>query len=167
MTDADKHLDQFLAKKIQTGETLSGSIKGYIPSRKKESTDALMTGRLILTDRRICYIRRGIIGEKFESIDLPNVKSIETGYFLKRNSLKLYSTHNDLTFNSFKPKQEFDTIISMIEQRLSAQSDAAVPTGVRDTSPTQQLEKLAELHQSGILTEKEFLSKKTEILKRI
>lgn len=35
------------------------------------------------------------------------------------------------------------------------------------TDPADQLAKLADLHKSGILTDEEFIAKKTELLKRI
>jgi len=167
MSDTDKHIDNFASKKMRLGENIEISVKGYVSGKEKNSKDALMTGRLILTDQRVCFYRKGIIGEKFESIDLPNITSIESNSMMGHRSVKLYSTHNDLTFNSFKPKEEFDPVVSEIEQRMNAtRTPQAIPTA-SDNTPTMQLERLAGLHESGILTAEEFSAKKADILARI
>lgn len=169
MSDTDKHLQFFTSKKMRVGENVETSVKGYVSGKKKDSKDALMTGRLILTDQRVCFYRKGIIGEKFESIDLANITSIESTSMMGHRSVKLYSTHNDLTFNSFKSKEEFDPVVSHIEQSMNAaRTPQANPvTTSLDSSPTSQLEKLAALHKSGILTAEEFTAKKADILARL
>jgi len=167
MTATDKHLDRFSASKIRPDESVLASVKGYMPGKKKDSKDALMTGRLILTDQRVCFYRKGIIGEQFESIDTAKVSSIETSSLLGHRSVKLYSTHNDLTFNSFKSKDEFDFVVSKIETQVNSVTAATTPGTVSTNDPTDQLRKLADLRDSGILTAAEFEQKKTSILARI
>ena len=167
MAATDKHLEKFSSSKIRPNETVLASVKGYMPGKKKDSKDALMTGRLILTDQRVCFYRKGFIGEQFESIDTAKVSSIETNSILGHRTVKLYSTHNDLTFNSFKSKDEFDPVVSKIEAQVNSVN--AIPTAETGptNNPTDQLRKLAELRDSGILTAKEFDLKKTDILARI
>ena len=167
MTQNDKHLDKFSASKARPNEKVLDSVKGYMSGKKKDSKDALMTGRLILTDQRVCFYRKGIIGEKFESIDLAKVSSIETSSILGHRSVKLYSTHNDLTFNSFKPKEEFDPVIAKIEDWVASVDSKSVKATQDKQTPTDQLRKLAELRDSGILTSAEFELKKTDLLARI
>ena len=167
MTGTDKHLDRFSSSKIRPNETVLASVKGYMPGKKKDSKDALLTGRLILTDQRVCFYRKGIIGEQFESIDTAKVSSIETNSFLGHRSVKLYSTHNDLTFNSFKSKDEFDPVVSEIEARVNAATAMPPPESISKNDPTDQLRKLADLRDSGILTPAEFEQKKTDILARM
>jgi len=167
VSQTDKHMENFYAKKMRQGECIEATIKGYMPGKKKDSTDALMTGRLILTDQRVCFYRKGIIGEKFESIDLGNITSIESSSLLGHRTVKLYSTHNDLAFNSFKSKDEFDPVVAQIETRINQKNVPEASAGPAASNPSAQLEKLAALHTSGILTLEEFTAKKTEILSRI
>jgi len=167
MTKSDKHLENFSASKMRPGEKMLESLKGYMSGKEKDSKDALMTGRLILTDQRVCFYRKGFIGEKFESIDLGKVSSIETNSLLGHRSVKLYSTHNDLTFNSFKGKEEFDPVIAKIEDWVATSSVMPKDTAQDQQSPTDQLRKLAELRDSGVLNAEEFENKKTDLLARI
>jgi len=167
MSATDKHLEKFSTTKIRSNETVLASVKGYMPGKKKDTTDALMTGRLILTDQRVCFYRKGIIGEQFESIDTAKVSSIETSSLLGHRSVKLYSTYNDLTFNSFKSKDEFDPVVSKIEAQVNAVTTMPPPETASANDPTDQLRKLAELRDSGILTAAEFEQKKTDILARM
>jgi len=96
---------------LRGNEIIQDSIKGYISGKNADTKNALMTGRLIVTDQRICFYRHGFVGEKFESIDRAQVESMETSSSSGQRSLKLCSLHNDLTFSSFRPKAEFDKII--------------------------------------------------------
>ena len=172
MSEIDKHLEGFSGKKARADETVQSSVKGYVSGNGgKNSNDALMTGRLILTDQRVCFYRKGIIGEKFESINLSNITSIESSAILGHRSVKLYSTHNDLTFNSFTSKAVFDPVVAQIEQAMNVEKTSNhVPNANVNASslaPAAHLEKLAALHKSGILTDEEFSAKKAEILARI
>jgi len=167
MTKSDKHLENFSASKMRPGEKMLESLKGYMSGKEKDSKDALMTGRLILTDQRVCFYRKGFIGEKFESIDLGKVSSIETNSLLGHRSVKLYSTHNELAFNSFKSKEEFDPVIAKIEDWVASAGTKPAEATQDKQSPTDQLRKLAELRDSGILTAAEFELKKTDLLARI
>lgn len=167
MSDRDKHLDLFSSKKLRENEVIRGSVKGYISSRKKDSKDALMTGRLIVTDQRVCFYRHGFVGEKYESIDLPNVKSMETSSLLGHRSLKVYSTHNDLTFNSFRPKREFEEIITFLENPVRSPKTEVEMPSTADNSPVVRLKKLTDLHKAGLITEQEFAAKKSELLAQI
>jgi len=167
MSETDKHIESFSNKKMRKGERIHTSVKGYVSGKKKDSKDALMTGRLILTDQRVCFYRKGIIGEKFESIDLLNIKSIESSSLMGHRSVKLYSTHNDLTFNSFKSKDEFDTVVGQIENCMDAKKIPIETPKTTTFNSAGQLEQLAALHKSGVLTSEEFAAKKAEILARI
>jgi len=168
MSATDKHLEHFSSKKIRGDERVETSLKGFVTGKEKDSKDALMTGRLILTDQRVCFYRKGIIGDKFESIDLPNITSIESSSLLGHRTVKLYSTHNDLTFNSFKPKEEFEQLVTKIEMKMSAErAPKSKVIALSEAEPTVQIKKLADLHEAGILTAEEFTAKKAEILARI
>jgi len=164
MTDTDKHLARFSAKKKRNGEMIKVSIKGYMPGKKKNSADALMTGRLILTDQRICFYRKGVIGEKFESIDLQRISSLETKSLLGHKTLILYTTNNELIFKTFEKPDVFDPFVEQVQSAL----DTGSPTNGRAQSsasePIAMLEKLAALHESGILSAEEFSAKKADIL---
>ena len=166
---SDKHITYFETKKLRDGESIAASIKGYVPSGKKDnSSDALFGGRLVLTNERVCYIRKGIMGEAFETVDLPQVRSIEAKSLLGHRTVKLFSTHNDLTVKSFEKKEAFQGFVADVEAALyRSKSEGLNLQPSAQLSAVEQLEKLASLRDGGILSEDEFNTKKAELLARI
>ncbi len=165
----DKHMAYFEANKLREGEIVTATMKGYVPSGKKDNnTDALFGGRVILTNERVCYLRKGLMGEAFETIDLPQIRSVEAKSFLGHRTVRLFSTRNDLTVKSFEKKEAFNDFVSKTETAMAtAKSAPSSEVGQNKQSAVEQLEKLAALHQSGILSDAEFSEKKTELLSRI
>lgn len=68
----DKQLGAFCSEKLQSGEHIESVMKG------QWAGGSLLMGRLILTSRRLCYFRKGPLGEVFETIPLSKITSVET-----------------------------------------------------------------------------------------
>lgn len=143
-----------------------------------------VNGQLELLENKIRIKRRGFRSYYFQGfkgdkeILLKQISSIEfkeasmygNGYIqfaflggtethrsggLGRN---LYSNENTIVFNKFNNK-DFIEIKEMIEAKM------AEPDGKKEqTANLNDLEKLAELKEKGIITEEEFLAKKKQIL---
>ncbi len=65
-------------------------------------------------------------------------------------------------------EQAFGVVTGLLKDRFATPGDpVAVPEAVDQPDITEQITKLADLRAAGILTEEEFVAKKTELLSRI
>jgi len=140
-----------------------------------------VNGQLELTESKIRIKRKGALsllghglkGEKeilikhISSIQFKKAGALTSGYiqfaFLGSQESKggLFQATQDENTIMFKKSQQpdFEEIKSMIETRMAEpESKKAAGRGIND------LEKLAELKEKGIITEEEFNAKKKQIL---
>lgn len=163
----DKQIQNFTARKLWDNEVITGSIKGFA-AKKAKSIDGVMQGRVILTNERVCYYRKGILGDEMESIALAEVKSIETDSSLGVRTLNLFSAHNKLSVMTYQKSDIFEDFSEAIEQAMrGARTGTAQSTSAANESPAERLKALAELKDSGILTQDEFDAKRAEILSQL
>ena len=176
--DANKLLDENLA----VGEPVLVILRGTYDSA------------LIATDRRVFVFKKGMMagamgGKKFTSYDYRHLTgcSLETGIMSGTFSLQgpgissedlsywsggkgdpskaphalaMNSPHHD---QAKRGTAELRHLIAD-HQATAAQPAAAAPTAI---DPADQLRKLAELRDAGILTAEEFEAKKSELLARM
>ena len=125
-------------------------------------------------------------------LEIESVGSEKTGFFGKSRTTwcceaKQLTPHETVTLESSSPSS-FESAISAAEnikhrliadgwEELSGETDilmkkvqsehTAAPNHPSSENSTETLKKLAELRDAGVLTEKEFQDKKTEILNRL
>ena len=79
--------------------------------------------------------------------------------------LRLHTAHDDLEFKTLEPKTLFDEVLAQLE-RLRNEHYSVASTAPAE-SITDQIKKLGELRDGGLLTEDEFNAKKAELLARL
>lgn len=164
-----KHVVAFRDGHLKPGESIQHFLEGWIGEMMGKGDKAQHNGMFILTDTRACFYRKGLFGEVLETIPLPKITSIETRSMMGYRVLRLHTSHDELAFKSFEDKALFDTVYACIEElRHPAQehSTAPPPADVQPC-PMDQLKKLSELRNAGILTDEEFNAKKAELLARM
>lgn len=164
MAKQNSHIAAFQTSKLKPNETIHGSLAGWIGDLMGKGEKIQRNGQFILTDERACFYRKGWVGEVFETIPLSKITSVETLSRLGYRVLRLHTSHDELAFKTFEDKAAFDEIYSELEQLrhpLAPTSKPAEP-GILD-----QIGKLGELKNTGILTEEEFQSKKAALLARL
>ena len=161
----NKHTEKFRATKLKPSETIEFHLEGWIGDVMGKGDKTQRNGQFILTSERACFYRRGFVGEVFETIPLGKVTSVETLSRMGFRCLRLHTSHDELAFKTFEDKQLFDQVYDRLEElrHKSTRSE----TAVSDVSPLDQLQKLADLREAGILTEEEFSSKKSSLLDRL
>lgn len=80
--------------------------------------------------------------------------------------IRLHTSHDELAFKTFEAKQLFDSVHDEIEQRRH-QTPVTAKAHQPEEDPLEQLRKLGDLRDAGILTEEEFVSKKASLLARL
>jgi len=166
MSTEDKQIQNFTNRKLWDNEVITGSIKGFA-TKKAKAIDGVMQGRVILTNERVCYYRKGLLGDEMESIALGEVKSIETDSSLGVRTLNLFSAHNKLSVMTYQKADVFDSFSEAIEKAMHAARTVPPSMAPANESPAERLKALAELKDSGILTQDEFDAKRAEILTQL
>lgn len=165
-----KHVAAFKRSHLRSGETLELFLEGWIGEVMGTGSKTQHNGAFILTDQRACFYRKGLLGEVFETMPLSKVTSVETRSFMGHRVLNLHTSHDELKFKTFEDKTLFDEVHSRIEdlrdraggERSNPPASAQVQTDAMD-----QLRRLGELRDAGILTEEEFSGKKADLLARL
>jgi len=81
--------------------------------------------------------------------------------------LRLHTAHDDLEFKTHEPKSLFDEILGHLESLRNEPADSSIARAAPAESITDQIKKLGELRDVGLLTDDEFNTKKAELLARL
>ena len=162
-----KNVAAFRDANLKTGETIQFFLEGWIGEMMGKGDKKQHNGSFILTDKRACFYRKGMFGEVLETIPLAQISSVETLSMMGYRVLRLHTSHDALAFKTFEDKLLFDKVYSRLEELRNERTPASDLTGQTQDSGLNQLRKLAELRDAGILTDEEFSTKKADILGRI
>ena len=66
----NKHVIAFRTTKLKPGENIEFHLEGWIGDMMGKGKDAQRNGQFLLTDQRVCFYRKGMLGEVFETIPL-------------------------------------------------------------------------------------------------
>ncbi|HEU4819734.1 MAG TPA: SHOCT domain-containing protein [Qipengyuania sp.] len=164
----NRHVTAFQAAKLKPGESIQFHLEGWIGEMMGKGKNTQHNGQFILTDQRACFYRKGLLGEVFETIPLSKITSVECLSRMGYRVMRLHTSHDELAFKTFEDKELFDQAYGRLESiRHAGASSGASSTQSSSTDVAEQIKKLGELRDSGILTEDEFSTKKTELLARL
>jgi hypothetical protein len=110
-----KHLKTFRETKMKAKEEVSGSLKGWIGEMMGSGDDTQHHGEFILSNLRVCFYRKGLLGEVFETIPIPKITSVETLSRLGYRVLRIHTSHDSLAFKTFESKNEFEKVYNQLE----------------------------------------------------
>jgi len=159
----NKHLEAFTQKHLKPAESLIVWGEGYIGEMMGKGKDTQHNGILLVTADRVIFYRKGFFGEVIESVPLKTITSIERKSLLGHHTVQLHTSHDALSFKTFKKPDE-EALVQAIE------SGRALGTHSQSTTSSPALEairQLGELRASGVLTEEEFQNKKSVLLSRL
>lgn len=163
-----KHVTAFKQMHLKKGETVELFLDGWIGEMMGKGDKTQHNGMFILTNQRACFYRKGLFGEVFETMPISKITSVETKSFMGHRILVLHTSHDELKFKTFEDKSLFDNAHGRLEalRDYKELSQAQAAPAIAD-NPMEQLRKLGELRDAGVLTEDEFSSKKAELLARL
>ena len=136
-------------------------------TRKKEK----LPGVIILTDQRVLFYYQIMFNSSTEIIPLNEIRSINAKTNgLTAGHIELYTMTKSYDILVSYKRDMVQKIVRTFEK---AKNEFSVSTGevskdsVQNNNAVEQIEKLFELNQKGILTDEEFKIKKEELLKKI
>ena len=161
----NEHIGIFRQDKLMPDETLEADIKGWLD--KKTGQGVIQhDGQFVLTNKRACFYSEAPFEEIFETIPISKITSVETSSLMGYRVLRVHTAHDDLEFKTLEPKDLFDNVVANLERlRNEPTGDFVAPTASADVV-ADQIKKLGELRDAGLLTNDEFNTKKAELLAR-
>jgi hypothetical protein len=168
MSEQDKkHLGTFVLDKLMPEETLQADIKGWMDKKTVQGGLIQHRGQFVLTSKRACFYSKAPFEEIFETMPLSKITSVETSSLMDYRVLRLHTAHDDLEFKTNEPKPLFDFVVAHLERLRNEPANSSTPPTASAEYITDQIRKLGELRDAGLLTNDEFNTKKAELLARL
>ena len=134
---------------------------------KSLGTEVVKNGIFIATEKRVVFYGKRMFGFDLETYPYESISSIELSKGFMGYTISFFASGNNVKMkwvNTKNVKDFVEFIRGCLERKKVAANVVSSPA-IAD--PIEQIKKLDELKQSGILTESEFSTKKAEILSRM
>jgi PH (Pleckstrin Homology) domain-containing protein/putative oligomerization/nucleic acid binding protein len=126
------------------------------------------TGLVVLTARRLFFIQDGVLSKTSEDFPLEKVSSVQWSSGMLMGSITIFASGNKAEIKNVQ-KDDGKEIVDLIRHRLTSpppvQRAEAAPAEGPDVYD--QLRKLGELRDAGVLTPEEFDEKKSRLLAQL
>jgi Bacterial PH domain/Short C-terminal domain len=153
-----KRLPDYLWEGEQVREMTSGT---YGPG----------TGLIVLTDRRLLFLKDGVMAKTTEDFPLEKISSVQWSSGVALGKITIFASGNKAEIsnvNKVNGKSIVDTVRAVISGATPPKVAPEVrPSGDGRPDVFDQLRKLGELRDAGVLTPEEFEAKKIELLGRL
>lgn len=133
------------------------------------------TGVIVLTDRRLLFLKDGMTRQTTEDFPIERISPVQWNAGMTWGSLTVFASGNKAEIDQIN-KKDGKQIADAVRNRLSArqQHQLSAPAIPLHPPPApagpdvyEQLRKLGELRDLGVVTPEEFEHKKRELLARI
>jgi hypothetical protein len=165
MAKESKHVKNFRSLHLKDNEELKAFDDGYL--HESMGSKSMQGGSLIVTSERVAFHRKGIFGDILETIPLKSITSIERKSGPLSITIKIHTSHDALKFQTYNKDRESILVDAIEAGRGSPVQSAQNTQKEQAETPLDQLRKLGDLKNSGIITEAEFSAKKAELLSKI
>lgn len=157
MAKIDKLIEQ-ARQHLQPGEEVLAGVFGAYET-KMLGKDTLRNGVLIATPDRIFFYGKRTFGYDSESFPFSNISSVETGKGLMGKTVTFFASGNKINMKYIN-EGNYDLFIQIAQSKIGKKTSSTESS----VDPIEQLKKLAELKDAGIITEEEFSAKKKQVL---
>lgn len=154
---------------VQAQEHLEPSeeVLAFVPGTyetKRFGQDSVRSGVLLATDRRVVFYAKKMTGYELESFPYENISSFEQGKNFMGATLRFFASGNEVHLKWIKG--DVAPLASAVKQRMKGGTPSPPVQQPQQQEPdvADQIRKLAELRDAGILTEEEFTAKKRQLL---
>lgn len=124
------------------------------------------TGILVLTDRRLFFLKDGVMSKRSEDLPLSKISSIEWSSGMMLGKIAAFVSGNKAEVTNVQ-KVDGKALVDDVRARIADGPVAPAAPAVAAADPVEQLRKLAELRDAGVLTPEEFEAKKADLMGRI
>jgi hypothetical protein len=125
------------------------------------------TGLVVLTDRRLLFVQDGMMSKTTEDFPIDKVSSVQWSSGMMLGDIVIFASGNKAEIKQVN-KDDGKEIVDLIRHRLSAPTQAPAPAPTQAApDPIEQLKRLGELRDAGVVTDAEFEAKKADLLSRL
>lgn len=147
---------------LQDDEVLHGLLEAQFKDVHKQASSGY--GLAIMTNQRILCYRKSFIGTvTSEEIPLSKITGVSYRKGLMFGSVIVTASGNESIFENCS-KSEAEKFAGTIKSLLADVNNTSPTAAAHQKSNLDELEKLFELKQKGILTEEEFATQKAKLL---
>lgn len=149
---------------LDEGESIIASCFGAYET-KVLGSDSVRNGVFLVTQKRVVFFAKKMFGYDLESFPLSKVSAIEMSKGMMGKSITMKMSGNEAKMkwvNKGKPEE----LVNYVREHMGESTTTAAPQQAADDIPA-QIQKLAQLRDSGILTDDEFNAKKAELLSKM
>ena len=132
-----------------------------------------LTTRYVLTNERL-ITRRGLIAKSGIEIPLENITNVNVSQtaierVLGAGDLLVESagTTGQSKFHNIPRPDSFASLLYKVREERSVSMQGGTVAQAPDTDPTEQLQRLKQLHNDGILTDEEYEAKRQKLVDEI
>jgi hypothetical protein len=171
MAKLDKLVEQ-AREHLEPGEEMVAAIKGTYET-KRMGKDSVRSGSFLATDRRLVFYGKKLGGYDLESFPYSHISSFEMSKGMMGHKMSFFASGNHVQMKWIDKAgvEEFTTAVRARMGKDGHQAASGSPTveAAQPAAPDipDQLRKLGELRDAGILTQEEFDAKKTDLLSRM
>ncbi|MNB67242.1 hypothetical protein D3C81_309200 [compost metagenome] len=159
MAKIDKLVNEAL-NHLEAGEKNIAAVMGAYEC-KIMGKDTLRNGVFLATDRRIFFYGKKMFGFDAESFPYSNISSYEFGKGAMGRTISFFASGNKVRMKWINIG-EVDSFMSVIQEKAGKKEQSA--DSKESVDVVDQIKRLAELRDQGILTEEEFSAKKQKLL---
>lgn len=132
-------------------------------------------GLLVMTDKRLIFLKEGIVSSTFEDFPFDKISSIQWSSGMLTGKIIIYLSGNKGEINNVE-KTDGKAIADNVRSRISSLAGTDSTSGnespgttaaTSSGSPMELLQQLQQMHSAGLLTDDEYSRKKAEILDRM
>lgn len=134
---------------------------------RRMGQEASRNGALIVTDRRVIFFTKKLGGYEMSDHVYGMLTAVDYKKGMMTGNINLNAS-GDHYHISLIPKSDVERVAKCIRSQMtSVKTHPAARNESSNEQITDQIKQLASLHKEGILTDKEFASKKQDLLSRI
>ena len=151
-------------ERILQGEDIVDAVSGAV-NGKIFGINSKLNGVLVLTSERIVfYYKKSLGGYQFEEYPLNKISSISFNKGLITRSIKFHVSNNDLKMGWIPRWEKAEDFVKNVKSHMSSPKEKIPTNESKNLDVADQLKKLADLKEQGILNEDEFSAQKKKIL---
>ncbi len=157
---AAKRALKSLEEVLEQGERVFRIAAGTRPTR-----GVVQRGLLVLTDRRLMFVREGMVRSAHESIPLDLVTAVAVAKGIAYSKIKTTGSQSNEILEQVN-KHDAEAWVVAARGLLASRSRDALAASVQEpgTSVADELSRLADLRDRGVLTDPEFATQKARLL---
>jgi hypothetical protein len=149
---------------FEPGESPVASVYGAYET-KIMGSDSVRNGIFIATNKRLLFYGKKLFGYDLEIFPYSNISSIEMGKNMMGHHISFFASGNKASMKWIK-KGDVPGFVEQVKSQIGKKAQV-ISSSDSKTDIAEQITKLAELRDKGILSEEEFQSKKRDMLSRM